>query len=231
MVAVWIALMPGVPPVQFDLVPLHNRLTVVPTVALLALQCVEDRLLEAGLELSVDTRLTVRAAAREAFSKLVEGAERIEELDYSPDRLQKIWLAMFELVRDGIDSSFSLRVEQWIGNYQKFLSRDMASNLATGLLRLRVDPTFRVNEIAPDLRRDLIRKTAEALVPLVVRRDVVPREHFDRIVFSFWVDAGNPVNALDEYILLVQARRVVHSVSLADDDQERKLEELLADAF
>jgi hypothetical protein len=197
---------------ELDFASPDLRLTVVPTVAGLSLVCAEGRIVEAGLELSLVAWQSVRAAARAAFGQLVEGSERIEELDYSPQRFQRIWSKMIERMKETLDEKSFRHVTGWIAEFQDFLVARGSSDLVTKLLQLRADPTYLAGALPVDTRRELVRMTAEKLAPLMLRDDVTPTDAFDRFIYSHWIDAGNPSISFDQYVAFLNAKRIVDSV-------------------
>jgi hypothetical protein len=204
-----------------DLVPLEPRFFVVSTIATLALSCAEQRLLQAGLVISETAFALVRSAARSAFEELVGSAERIEELDYSLERLSRLWSVMTDRVAAEIDAPTLLIFNDWIASFRDYLASGTASGLSTKLLRLRADPTYQAGRLPPALRRTLCFKTAEMLVPIVARADIIPSDAFDRFVYSLWADAGKPANALDQYIALRAAEHLVSEIAAGIDHADQ----------
>jgi hypothetical protein len=203
-----------------------NRLAAVSIVGLLALRCVRSRLSDAGLAISESEHLVVLDSARLAFDELAEDAERIEEFNLSFDRLGRVWETMTSRIKDGLDARAASVVFAWIAMFQKFL-RLSTSVLAINLLRLRTDPTYKAGVFPPQIRQALIQKASEEIVPLVTREDAKPDDQFDRRIYSYWIDAGNPVNVLDQFISATAAERVVSALSVnAPHDIQRLLEKL-----
>lgn len=204
-----------------ELVPLEPRFFVVSTIATLALNCAEQRLLQAGLVISEAAFALVRSAARDAFEELVGSAERIEEFDYSPERLSRLWSVMTDRIAAAVDAPSLLIINDWIASFRDYLASGTASGLSTKLLRLRADPTYQAGRLPPPLRQTLCLKTAEILVPIVARTDITPSDAFDRFVYSLWADAGKPANALDQYIALRAAERLVSEIAANTDLADR----------
>jgi hypothetical protein len=203
--------------VTADLVPLEPRFLVVSTIAALALRCAERRLSQAGLVIPEQAFAVVRSSARAAFEELVGSAERIEELDYSQERLSKLWSVMTDRIAAEIDAPTLLIINDWIASFRDYLASGNASGLSTKLLRLRADPTYQAGRLPPPLRRTLCLKTAEILVPLVARTDIIPSDEFDQFVYSLWANAGKPANALDQYIASRAAERIVSEIAATTD--------------
>jgi hypothetical protein len=206
---------------QADKASIEKRHAVVSTVALLALRCVWARLSESGLSLADAEMSLIQRIARAAFDKLTEGAERIEELDFSKDRLDTIWAELLSEIRKHLDSNSTRITLTWIAEFHDFLSSDGAS-LVTALLRLRADPTYMAGRFHPRTRQVLVQKTAEVLVPLALRADVVPREQNDLQVYSYWDEAGNPANVLDQFCSSRVAETIVQQVSELESPDERQ---------
>jgi hypothetical protein len=204
-----------------DLDPLEPRFFVISTIAILALDCAEQRLLEAGLAISEAAFARVRSAARVAFEELAGSADRIEELDFSPERLTKLWSTMADRIAAKIDAPSMLIINDWIASFREYLASGTASDLSTKLLRLRADPTYQAGRLSPELRRTLCLKTAEILAPLAMRADIIPTDEFDRYVYSIWSDTGKPANALDQFIANCAAKRLVSEIAARIDHADR----------
>ena len=203
---------------QPDQASIEKRHAIVSTVALLALRCIWPRLKDCGLSVPEAQLSLLQLRARAAFDKLVEGAERIEEMDFSEDRLASIWAALTNEIRSHLDASSSRIALEWIAAFHNFLQSNGA-NSATALLRLRADPTYLAGRLNPGTRQVLIEKTAEALVPLVSRADVVPGDKNDLEVYSYWDEAGNPANVLDQFCSSRVAQTIIEEASELDSSE------------
>jgi hypothetical protein len=197
---------------QPDQASIEKRHAAVSTVALLALRCVWPRLKDSGLLVSEAQLSVIQSRARAAFDKLVEGAERIEEIDFSEERLAGIWAELLSEIRNQLDANSSRIALEWIAGFHTFLQSDGA-RFATALLRLRADPTYLAGRLHPGTRQVLVNKTAEALVPLALRADVVPQDENDLQIYSYWDDAGNPANVLDQFCSSRVAQTIIEQAS------------------
>jgi hypothetical protein len=197
---------------QTDQISIEKRHAIVSTVALLSLRCVRPRLKEAGLAIGDAELSAVQQVARAAFDKLVDGADRIEEMDFSEDRLFGVWADLMSEIARQLAGNSARVVQDWIGSFHAFL-QSADTELATKLLRLRADPVYLAGRLPPVTRQTLAKKTVDALVPVVQRDDVVPTGDNDLGIYSYWDDAGNPVNVLDQFVCSLISRKIVEDVA------------------